>query len=501
MLTNRQINNFASIEDLIYIVIVSLYIFVFPQLLTKAAELGCLVSAGQFMFDKYAFLSKDFYTFTSVNSLWVDSNWLSGIIYAFAHNLGGFNLIVIISSLIIGFSFVSVFRLMSQQYNNWFINIILLTLGIIASSECVEANSRLFSLPIFILFIFLLDKVHNEGTNKKFYGFIILLCILWANFNTDFLLGSIAALTYMASLILKYRKNKEPELLLKARTFFIISLIPIAASIATPYGINTLIMIESYFISGLYVYNGFLASPDFHIKIPFGFFELFILLLIFLSLFSNYKPPLEKLLLSVVFLFLSLYSAVNIVFFILVVLPLLSDIIKNTDLTFNINFLKKLYDKTTINIAPLKVYISIILSIIFFMIGISVPEINKNINYFKTYPVNASNYINKVKLKGNIFNPLGWGCYLQNQTGCKVFITENMYQSTSELAYDYGQIFNVYSSYEDVLDKYNINFVIMPAKTHISLLLENNNKWKKIYQDKTSCIYKKINAPAGSEKP
>ena len=499
METNKK-NLFVSIIDAVFIVIVTIFIFLIPELILKSPELGCVISSGTYMLDNFSLSPQNIFTFTELNNHWVNANWLSDCIFAMAYKLGGYEIVLFFTAILIGLLFTAVFWSMVKNYPNWLCNITLLVLGIIASSNNLEAGNRIFSFLIALVLVYALDNLRADSFSKKWFITICLLMLLWVNLNTDFILGMLIILTYSVSYLFEYYFYKRPECLKYAKYTAILILISIALTLFNPYGIKLMAMIVNYYTSGLFLNNGFLSSPNFHETFPFRFYELFILILIFLGLFSSYKPPLVKVLLVVLFLFLSLYSAINIPFFIIVSLLLISDILKNTDITFNIALLKKLLEMSKLQGVYVKPILPVIFSIILLISMFLYPQFYNSFSRLDFMPEEAADYIAKNHNDGNIFNPYGWGCYLHNQLNCKVYITERMYHVSPEHSEEYNKIINVYDVYEEKLEKNNIKWVIMPVTEKLSLTLKKNKHWKKVYNNNTNCVYMRVNTDKDSDK-
>lgn len=478
------------LEDLIFLIIFSILIFITPQLILKTSELGCIISSGNFILNHFTITQPFIGVFTDVNTFYINFNWLSDVIISVIYNMGNYQLLLIFASLIIGLTYSFVYRLMAVKYPNWLINSCLLAVGIVASSDYIELNNRIFSLPLIIIVIYILDKIIDakEITTKQ-YICIASLIIIWANLNTDFIFALLLIATYLITTFIKckYKKITELEKLFKQLIrLFILSFL---LCLANPSGINIFSSLFSYYLSGIYQLNGYLASPDFHITIPFKFFELVILLLIFLAAFSGYKPSLQKSSLVIVFLFLSLYSAVNIPFFIIIVLPVMADILKNTDLTFGLTFIKKIFSYTDYNITNDKPVISLIIALIVIISSSFANFTDTKAVLTNIFPLKAVEYIKDKNIQGRGFNSYSWGCYLSNNLSCSVFINERLYLTAFSTVADYSTIVNIYTNYQDLLDKHKIDWVIIPSYKSLSLLLDKNNTWQKVYDDKHSCVY------------
>lgn len=490
MQTKTQFSLPVIFEDLIFLIILSILIFLAPQLILKTSELGCIISSGNFILDHLTILPPFTGVFTDVNAFYINFNWLSDTLIAVIYNIGSYQLLLILGSILIAFTYSLTYRLMALKYTNWLINGCLLFAGIIASSHSIELNNRLFSLPLMIGLVYLLDKiVEVKEITRNQYICIGFLITLWANLNTDFVFALLIIVVYLVVTFITYKYNKIDELEKLFRQLVRMFILSFLLCLVNPSGITLFSSLFSYYLSGVYQLSGYLASPDFHITVPFKFFELFILLLIFLAAFSGYKPLLQKSVLIVIFLFLGLYSAVNIPFFVIIALPVIADVVKNTDLAFGLPFIKKILASTSYVISNNKPVVSFIMAVMLIITALSVNFVDTKTVMANIFPAKALEYVKDNNIQGRGFNSYGWGCYISNNLSCDVFINERLYQPPFSTVMDYSAIVNIYTNYQELLDHHRIDWVIIPSSKSLSLLLGKNDTWQKVYDDKSSCVY------------
>ena len=106
------------------------------------------------------------------------------------------------------------------------------------------------------------------------------------------------------------------------------------------------------------------------------------------------------------------------------------------------------------------------------------------------FPVDAVQYIKENPQKGNMFNEFNWGGYLQNNLWPKynVFLDSQSDFYGEDLMRDYDQIISANDSWESLLQKYQVDWLIIPVNTPLAGQILNAANWEIIYRDNTSMI-------------
>lgn len=491
MKSNKLLDEILNPAEFLFILLVCLFCFVFNNVLLNSPDLSCIISSGSQIIDNLSVYLENNILFTGTNSFWVNCNWLSDVIYSIFYKVGSYRLVIIFGAILVASLFAIVFRQMMLKFNNWLVNLVMLSFGILACWDCLGISSRLFSYLFILAYFYLLNNIVEKGYSKKSFIYLLLVTVFWANIGTDFLVGILIIAIYCFSFCCSYLFKGEQGHSNLARQFILIVFACLVISLLNPFGINLIAMVSKYYYLGLSSFNPFLASPDFHIKLPFFFFELFIALFVFLAAFSNYKLPLYKLL-TIAFLFLiSLYSSVNIGFFIVLSLPILAEIINNSDELLKIPYYKEFLKIFEVKIKDFKVYLTLPFVVAILIVVYLSPTLDKKLVKLKNMPVKAVKYMKESKIEGKMFNALGWGCYLANELGCKVFIEERMYKINKQTLLDYHSIVNVNKDYQSIIEKNDIKLIVIPNYFILNEVLKDNKTWKKLYKDNFTSVYTK----------
>jgi hypothetical protein len=109
------------------------------------------------------------------------------------------------------------------------------------------------------------------------------------------------------------------------------------------------------------------------------------------------------------------------------------------------------------------------------------------------FPVGALNYLRNYPQFGNIFNQYEWGGFLEwNMPQVRPFIDSrtDIFEYNGVLR-DYIAI-STFNNTRELLDKYQIRYVLYPANTPLAYFLSNDLGWECIYQDAQAVIYRRI---------
>jgi hypothetical protein len=117
------------------------------------------------------------------------------------------------------------------------------------------------------------------------------------------------------------------------------------------------------------------------------------------------------------------------------------------------------------------------------------------------FPGAALEFMQRQHLNGRIFNQYGWGGYMEwNASELRPFIDGRadifVYNGTFE---DYAKATLIQAPFE-ILDKYRIDYVLLPSDQPLTYLLEHSPAWRPIYNDKVAVLLERTPATAAPLK-
>lgn len=95
--------------------------------------------------------------------------------------------------------------------------------------------------------------------------------------------------------------------------------------------------------------------------------------------------------------------------------------------------------------------------------------------------------------RGQMFNTYEWGDYLlwAGPPKLKVFLASHVHLVPREVWNDYIAISNVASGWEEILDRYGVNLIVLDSATHTPLIgrLRENENWRQTYSDNVGAVF------------
>ena len=113
-----------------------------------------------------------------------------------------------------------------------------------------------------------------------------------------------------------------------------------------------------------------------------------------------------------------------------------------------------------------------------------------------SYPIEATKYIKEnIGNDKKIFNMYNWGSYLM-LNDVKVFIDSRADLYTKEynnvdVADDYAKITKCLDDYDPILEKYDIEYLLLDKECSVTKFLKNDKTYDIIYEDDICYIFKR----------
>jgi hypothetical protein len=481
-----------SIADIFFIVIFLYLSFSGGTRLLIDCDTGYHIRAGEFIIGSVSVPRYDIFSFISPPLPWIAHEWLSEVIMALVHRLLGLTGIVVLFAFVISLTASFFFQVIRSYKRDIILSALLVALVVGSTQLHWLARPHIFSLFFLVIWYYVLDLYQYGGKNYLYVLLIVLL--FWVNmhggFIVSFLLTGIYLFGNVVKTIMAGRKDKAKWLKNTKDLGFIMTLC-FLISFINPYGYKILLFPFSLMSSTFIMNNiGEFLSPNFHRMMPFTYL-LYLLITIFAV--SKLRLNIIEALLIVMFTHMALYSVRFIPIFAIISAPI---ILKRADELIaksegNVwNFLKNRTNNITHVEAASRGHIWPIVTILLVVIL----SLNGKIAYSfdsAIKPADAAAFLNREKLTGNMFNEREFGDYIIYSLWPKYQVITDGRADVygEEKMKEYFKVVRIEAGWNQVLSKYNINWIIHNTNSALSTFLLEREDWKIIYADKVASIF------------
>lgn len=497
MISPKNIKNYKKFTSIIFYIVLFSIACIFTLLKSRAdPDLWHRLAVGKIFSQTGSVIYYDIFTYFPSKPLWIDHEWLSGVVfYNLSYYFGDFGLIILKTLIIFGIVVLiyktnNLFLPVRNKYKilYYFLVIFAIIPGLSSVLRC-----QAFTYLFFALWIYLIERVRT-GENKLIPLFPA-IALLWANMHAGFLAGMGLLVFYAAGEFLN-RKN-----FLK---YIGILALCLPVTLINPYGIKY----PNFLAETVPMKRPFIEEwESFNLFGPFfdnGGVKILLLLLIF-AVFYRAKSLLKtgsvKDFLAtkldwtkIIILFGTLYMGFahqrHLAFFAVAAGAFLYGYFA---ITANNTFLKieKLFIKKNIfkNKKPFLLEFSFIIAFIF--ISFTIPA---RIT-LDEYPVKAIEFIKINRMEGNLLVPFGWGSYAlwklypQNLVSSdgryeETYIIKNLYEANAMILTADTKKWN------NLLENYHHDIILISSRTPFYDWLLKKEKWREVYRDETSAVFR-----------
>ena len=492
--------------DMLFMAIFVAVIGLGPRLMNMDGDLGRHLTIGNYILDELVIPTRDVFSHTMNGLHLTPHEWLAQVTFALAYRLWGLNGVVILCALVIAATFTIVFRQSLTRGGLLTIALGMTILGAAASSVHWLARPHIFTMLLTALWIGELEKWR---TNKAWRWWLLpLLMLVWVNSHGAFFVGILIWFIYLIGSILAAKifpndgemdENVDQNgsfFGARTRNFILVGLLLLLTTLINPAGWRVWsttfgFLQNQYLVSHTVEYQ----PPDFQTS-SFWPFLVMICLSLLLTGLNRKRLSITGAFLLVSWTAFSLVSARNIAIYAVVATPVLAavaaSILRESD-TFKgaVEFDKRLSlvdRKLSGYFWPL---ISILLIGFLVVSGVSI-NFSGTPNKFSenVFPVRAVDWMADRPVKGPIFNYFPWGGYLlyRSWPGQLVFIDGQTDFYGESLTRQYEKVITMSSGWQDVLEGYNVERIIMPSESDLVAGLSGNSRWDLVYQDETAAV-------------
>ena len=465
-----------------------------PRLLNMDGDLGRHLTVGRYILDSGKIPTLDIFSHTMAGKPFTPHEWLTEIIFTLANRWLGLTGVVFLTSIIIALVWYLLSYEVMKKSGGFYFSLLIVIVGIAASSIHWISRPHIFTYIFLLLWI----KIYSSNLSIfKKCASLALIMIIWVNSHGAFITGlvyiGIDMAVHFISSIFSKSDNKDFNQLKKSLLIFLAVCV---ALIINPAGFQILGTVFNF------LQNKYLTSQTLEYQPPnllapsFIPFSIFLLICAYCLIRSRKQIKLVDVIQIVIWSIFGIISARNIPLAIIVGLPILSTYHGKKN-----NVADTIFDKRKISSRNEKRYprlaigiaLPILISIAVLVLVLKGPGMVQRNEFLPSkFPVKAVDYIIVHPFEGNMFNEFTWGGYLLYRLWPekKVFIDGQTDFYGEELTREYADVYNTNNNFEDILNKYSVNWVIVRQRAILASELEKSpDLWKLDYKDELCVIY------------
>jgi hypothetical protein len=488
-----------------------------PTLLSDC-DTGWHIRTGDWMVANGVIPTHDVFSFSKPNGVWYAWEWLSDLVFSGLNHVGGLRAVVVLSLLLLCVTFTLLFRL-AMRHSNRVVAIAVTVLAVASSSVHWLARPHLFTLLFLVLFFFVLEGVREGRTHIAGIPYLVLLpvaTVLWTNLHGGFIIGILMVGVYGAGEMLTVAFSADAALrqpaARRAAAWFGTALACLAASLINPYGWRLHAHLAQYLFdpyASQHIAEFF--SLSFHHPAAI-FFETLLLLSAASVFWYGSQGRFTESLLLLLFGHAGLLAARNIPLFAIVSTPLVAAAVQAwltrlPDLEVagwlrraGARFNDIVAQTTATDAIPRWHVVSAagFAAVVALLFAPAPPKRFRSEYDPKSYPAGAIEVL-RSDPSARVFTHDEWGDYLiwrLYPTG-KVFVDGRSDFYGADFENKYIDVLNVKHDWEQILDGFGVNTILLPPGAPLSGVLQESARWRAVYDDGVALIFRAVPKAGG----
>lgn len=478
------------------------------------------LKVGEVIYTTKSIPRTDFFSFTAAGREFIYQNWLSELAYYLVYKLGGVPSLLFLHALAMTLAFGLVLYLCWGASRSLRMAAACTMLAEVLALRMTNARPQVFSFPLFAAFYLVLQHYRRRRGNHLWL--LPPLMALWTNVHGAFVLGLGLVLMVMCAEFGKRVVQSPGAEILSSQEIATLGLIFLLTLLAT--GLNP----EGY---GVFSYVRSVQSdpasqnlvmewqaPNIKCLCDLPFFgAMFLGFMVFI--YSTRRIDFTELVLFCAFAWLGLASVRNVIWFALIMAPILAGQLPFLDLSPIRKALGRFprghwmercgsrlqRSRSRGGHLLLNYLVALVLVMMTVLLSpwvrphLPLPRLSYGLVDPQT-PLEAMRFIKERGIRGRIFHPQHYGDYLiwSLYPEQRAFIDGRVHLYGERLARDYLRILDA-SDWEALLAKYQIQFLLLDKTDAQSEGLlqaaRTSDAWEEIYQDRLSVMYEKKQGP------
>ena len=456
------------------------------------------VRTGRWMLEHAALPGTDLYTFTATQHRWTDHEYLTEILMWLGYQHGGFIAIGVAFTLITWLGFLLLYRAAGGGSQPYVIAGLGIAAGAVAGAPIWGPRAQMITFALSCLEVMWI-RAFLRGRSRALY-LLPLVMILWANLHGGWVIALVFLGAAIVSEAIRWVRDRRPETAARALRLVAVSVASTAAVGLTPHGLA--LYLYPFATQGSAAQQRLIVewfSPDFH-QVYMRPFEGFVFLVLAGLLLrprgaGEGRLWVHDVVLTLLALALALQSVRHIAIFIAAATPILIESWAETWTAFTAGRGWRLARSSGggPRLAPVTLLLLLLISI---AIGsrLASEAARQKRAVTEQYPVAAADWLRSHPEVGRrMYNQYGWGGYLVYRfypdPSRRVFIFGEAALMGDSLLTDYETVEMVRPRWQEVLDRYQVDYVLFPSGSALTQLLSSRPEWHEVYSDGQASIY------------
>jgi hypothetical protein len=352
-----------------------------------------------------------------------------------------------------------------------------------------------------VCFILLLTILTGRKWSRINWVAIPAMFAVWANMHGSFPVGLALLVCFCAGRAFDvFRRTRKPAAILfdkQVRRYFVLAELAAAAALLNPYGLG--VYIEAFAVSGNANLVDLVEWQALHLRLSQGqAAAAAALALIIVYRFSPRRVASTELLLLAGFGGLALWTSRMLLWW----APLAAYYFAlHASAAWNHARRNRFAPKPSPRTGKWSVitagivWICLALSPIFGVVVHGTEhDFEKSVSPYT--PIAAVEYLRKNPPHGQVFNTYEWGDYLlwAGPQGLQVFVNSHAHLVPTEVWQQYLRISNMAAGWEDALDRYGVNTIIIDHRFRSEFIheLKGNSNWKLGFEDDRAAVFTRV---------
>jgi len=474
-------------EVFLFVLIFFLSLAFMPDMLNSDGDLGRHLTVGNYILDTRAVPLRDVFSHTRFDAPLVLHEWLSEAAYALAFRAAGLNG----AAWLTAFLLAALYFVLAAGLRAVGVSAPLAFLAALAAYFTAMLHHlprpHLFSLLCFTTLLVLCELYRK--TDKKFWlALFVPVMVLWANFNGAFVLAFFVLGIYAMGAAFE----RLPQ---RALIFLGLLGVSFLAALVNPFGIALPQHVFGFMGNRFLVDNTVeYLSPNFH-GANTWLFAAWILFSILLLGRNTTRVAWTEIFLLGAWTAFGLYSARNIPLYAQVAALTLFPVAERLLVTRLPALRARLENMNAV--APVAsgwTWLVILPALLIFLQAQGARfDVRGSGNVFNnaTFPVRAVDFLQRQPPQGNMFNEYTWGGYLEYRLfpSQRVFIDGDNDFFGEALVREYLDAINARQDWQGILQKYKVQWVIVPPTRPLAQALAQSDAWREIFRDETAVVF------------